>query len=101
MVKVEVKTLTPFEDFIFTARLVLKAMLEIIQQANYEYREREYLEKLDKIKAVVRDLEFNPFYRQIKNKKEQKAYRTILKQLKAGCNKLEKAIMKGSVLYIF
>jgi hypothetical protein len=97
----EIKEMTPFEDFVFTSQILAKVMLDLIQKSINTLEKKELLESLDKVRIVVRELEFNPFYRQIKNKKEQKAYRTILKQLKAGCDKVEKAIMKDNILFIF
>jgi soluble cytochrome b562 len=97
----KIKEMTPFEDFVFTSQILAKEMLDLIQKSINTLEKKELLERLDKVRIVVRELEFNPFYRQIKNKKELKEYRTTLKQLKAGCDKVEKAIMKGNVLYIF
>jgi len=91
------------EDFEIKSHNLAKELAYLIDRFNRSsglFISKELLEKLDFIKAEVEKMKTNPAYH-FSNKRVRKEFEFAIKQLEAGCNKLEKAIKSGNLLYLF
>jgi energy-coupling factor transporter ATP-binding protein EcfA2 len=91
------------EDFEIKSQNLAKELLYLIDRYNRTrglFITKELLENLNSIKAEVGKMKTNPAYN-FSNKRVKKEFEFAIKQLEAGCDKVEKAIKNGNLLFFF